>query len=120
MLCICVIHVEFPNSRMSTSREIHPFGIKKMLDFLEKPNDDVLTAIDRSVQSFKENLSQADIHKDFDMMSVLVQVIGEKLCGDTALPEIQNGIIARICEDSFLTKLELFAFKLPSSTSGIG
>ena len=92
--------------------------MKKMLEFLETPNDDVLTGIDRSVQNFKENLSQADVEKNFEMMCLLVQIIGEKICGETALPEVQNGIVAVVCDDSFLAKLKSFAFEFTCSSSG--
>ena len=103
---------------MNPAREINPFGMTKMLEFLQKPNDDVLTAIDRSILNFKQNLSEADCQKDLDKMTTLIQVIGEKLCGDTALPHVQNGVVAVICEDSFLAKLEPFAFKVTYSGTG--
>ena len=80
---------------MRNSNEINPFGMKKLLEFLEKPNDDVLTGIDRNIQNFKLNLSHADAQKNLEMFCVLVQIIGEKICGDTALPEVQNGTVAK-------------------------
>lgn len=80
-----------------------------MSEFLSQTNDEVITALDKSIMNFRQNLRQECNH---DMMILLVQIIGEKICGDTTLHEIQNNLVAVSSEISFLDKILNFTSQI--------
>lgn len=82
-----------------------------MTEFLAQSNDEVIMAIDKSINNFRQNLRQ---ECNDDMMVVLIQLVGEKICGETSLHEIQNNLVAASTESLFLEKILKFTSQIPS------
>ncbi|KAJ6649215.1 NFX1-type zinc finger-containing protein 1 [Pseudolycoriella hygida] len=93
------------------SYETHnAFGLKRLSEFLTQTNDEVIMAIDKS-NHFKTNLKNCT---DDVIMVLLIEIIGEKICGETSLPEFQNRLVALSIESTFLEKILKFTSKIPS------
>lgn len=82
-----------------------------MTEFLTQPNDEVIMAIDKSKNNFRQNLRQDCTD---DMTILLIQLVGEKICGETSLHEIQNNLVASSTETLFLEKILKFTSQIPS------
>lgn len=81
-----------------------------MTEFLTQTNDEVIMTIDKSENNFRQNLRQ-DCNDD--MMTLLIQIVGEKICGETSLHEIQNNLVALSTETLFLEKILKFTSQIP-------
>lgn len=68
-------------------------------------------AMDKSVDNFRQNLRQ---DCSDDMMILLIQIVGEKICGETSLHETQNNLVALSTENLFLEKILKFTWQIPS------
>lgn len=69
-------------------------------------------ALDKSIHNFQQNLRQ-DFNDD-DMMILLIQIVGEKVCGETSLHEIQNNLVALSTDTLFLEQILKFTSQIPS------
>lgn len=67
-------------------------------------------AIDKSMDNFRQNLRQ-DCNDD--MTILLIQIVGEKVCGETSLHEIQNNLVVLSTETLFLEKILKFSSQIP-------
>lgn len=81
-----------------------------MTEFLTLTSDEVVMALDKSLNNFRQNLRQ-DCNDD--MMILLIQIFGEKICGETSLHEIQNNLVALSTETMFLEKIFKFTSQIP-------
>lgn len=99
-------------SNVYRSGELHnPFGCKRLSEFLRKTNDEVIMALDKSRNNFRQNL-----RKDCsdDVLILLIQIVGEKVCGETSLQEIQSNLVVLCTESLFLEKILKFTSQIPS------
>ncbi|CAG7834108.1 unnamed protein product [Allacma fusca] len=94
---------------------IRPFGYKRLAEFVTQPNDLVITALEKNMKSFQQNVNLED-PKD-DMIILLIQIIGEKICGETSFHEIQNELVAMAADINFLRKLKDFTLNMSYFTS---
>lgn len=82
-----------------------------MTEFLTQTNDEVIMALDKSTNNFLQNLRK---ESNDDTTILLILIVGEKICGETSLHEVQNNLVALSTDSSFLDKILKFTSQIPS------
>lgn len=67
-------------------------------------------ALDKSINNFLQNLKESNV----ETMILLIQIVGEKICGETSLHAVQNNLVALSTDPSFLEKILKFTWQIPS------
>lgn len=116
-LAIHLIALIIFSNRCRSHEHYNPFGVKRLTEFLLQTNDEVIMALDKSKNNFRQNLLQ-DCNND--MMVLLIQIVGEKVCGESSIHEIQNNLVVSCTEPFFLEKILKFTSEIPSLNNGAG
>ncbi|XP_037052517.1 NFX1-type zinc finger-containing protein 1-like isoform X2 [Bradysia coprophila] len=98
-------------NRNNSGQPFNAFGFKRLAEFLTQTNDEVLMALDKSTNNFLQNLRK---ESNEDTMILLILIVGEKICGETSLHEVQNNLVALSIDPSFLEKILKFTSQIPS------